>query len=249
MIGIWRMHPRCAKIGMAACLVMVVTSASSGPLLSVAAGIFALLLWRWRRWTRQMRIAAVVGYLLLNMVMKAPAYYLIARIDLTGGSSGYHRAAIIEAAISHFHEWWFAGTNYTRHWMPYGVSWSPDHCDITNQYIYYGVIGGVLLMLMFIAALWMAFCYVGRYLRVHADDDIRKCKFAWALGAALFAQAASGVSVYYFDQSFIFLFMNLALIGSLYSSATRETAAADPVAATPSAPFNFLESDSPEKQI
>jgi hypothetical protein len=201
---------------------MVVTSASSGPLLSVIAGIFALLIWRLRRWTRQMRIAAVVGYIVLNMVMKAPVYYLIARIDLTGGSSGYHRAAIIEAAISHFGEWWFAGTNYTRHWMPYGVSWSPDHCDITNQYIYYGVIGGLQLMLLFIAALWMAFRYIGRYLRMHTDDDVPDCRFAWALGAALFAQAASCVSVYYFDQSFIFLFMNLALIGSLYSSKSQQ---------------------------
>jgi hypothetical protein len=44
----------------------------------------------------------------------APACFLIARIDLPGGSSGgYHRAAIIEAAISHFREWWFAGTNWT----------------------------------------------------------------------------------------------------------------------------------------
>ena len=46
MIGIWRTHPRYAKVGLAACLVMVVTSASSGPLMSVIAGIFALVLWR-----------------------------------------------------------------------------------------------------------------------------------------------------------------------------------------------------------
>jgi hypothetical protein len=163
------------------------------------------------------------------MVMKAPAYYLISRIDLTGGSSGYHRAALIEAAIGHFKEWWFAGTNYTRNWMPYGVSWSPNHCDITNQYIYYGIIGGISLMLLFIAALWIAFGYIGKYLRLHAGDgDANRCKFAWALGSALFAQAASCISVYYFDQSFIFLFMNLALIGSLHSSASTPIATANP---------------------
>jgi hypothetical protein len=249
MIGIWRTHPRYAKVGLAACLAMVVTSASSGPLVSVFAGIFALVLWRWRRWTRQMRIAAVVGYIFLNMVMKAPAYYLIARIDLTGGSSGYHRAALIEAAISHYREWWFAGTNYTRHWMAYGVSWSPDHCDITNQYIYYGVIGGFSLMALFIAALWMAFRYVGKYLRMHADDDLTKCKFAWTLGSALFAQAVSGLSVYYFDQSFIFLFLNLAVIGSLYSSASQQTAAASHGDIQLAAPLNLFEPDSPAKQI
>jgi hypothetical protein len=116
-------------------------------------------------------------------------------------------------------EWWFAGTTYTRHWMTYGVSWSPDHCDITNQYIFYGVSGGLPLMISFIATLWIAFNYIGRYLRTHADDNVYGCKFAWALGSALFAQAVSCMSVYYFDQSFIFLFLNLAVIGSLYSSA------------------------------
>jgi hypothetical protein len=248
MIGIWRAHPRYAKIGLASCLVMVVTSASSGPLLSVAAGVFALVLWRWRRWTRQMCIAAVGGYILLNIVMKAPAYYLISRIDLTGGSTGYHRAALIEAAISHFSGWWFAGTNYTRDWMPYGVSWSPDHCDITNQYIYYGVIGGLLLMLLFIAALCRAFSYVGKYLRLHIDNDVSRCKFAWALGAALFAQAASCVSVYYFDQSFIFLFMNLALIGTLYSSPGRPDTEAGATVIPLHAPSCVCESDYPENR-
>jgi hypothetical protein len=217
MTGIWRLHPLPARIGVCACLTMVLASSSSGPLMSVIFGIFALVLWRWRHLTRQMRIAAVVGYILLDLVMKAPAYYLIARIDLTGSSTGWHRAELIKQAIAHIDEWWFAGTLYTRHWMDYGVSWSEDHCDITNQYIGYAVFGGLLLMLLFIAALWVAFRYVGDYLRRHPNGDPKKTWFVWSLGAALFAQAGSCVSVYYFDQSFVFLFLNLAVIGSLYS--------------------------------
>ena len=246
MIGIWRTHPRYAKIGVAACLLMVFASASSGPLMSVIAGVFALVLWRWRHWTRQMRIAAVAGYILLDLVMKAPAYFLIARIDLVSSGSGWHRAELIKQAIAHLNEWWFAGTNYTRHWMAYGVSWSPDHADITNQYIGYGVLGGLPLMLLFIGALWTAFRYVGKFLHMHANDDIDECKFAWALGAALFAQAASCISVSYFDQSFIFLYLNLAVIGSLYSSVSRqEVAVADFRDSQPAAPLDLRESDHP----
>src|SRR5690606_25044593 len=148
--------------------------------------------------TRQMRIAAVAGYILLDIVMKAPAYFLIARIDLAGGSTGWHRAELIKQAIAHFDEWWFAGTVYTRHWMPSGVTWSPDHSDITNQYINYGVLGGVLLMGLFIGALWIAFLYVGRILHARNCKNINEAKLAWVLGSALFAQAASGVSVSYF---------------------------------------------------
>jgi hypothetical protein len=86
----------------------------------------------------------------------------------------------------------------------------------------YGVFGGLPLMLLFIAALWVGFRYVGQFLRMKVDADLDQLKFVWALGAALFAQAVSCVSVYYFDQSFVFLFLNLAAIGSLYSY-VRET--------------------------
>ena len=39
--------------------------------------------------------------------------------------------------------------------------------------------------------------------------------FLWAVGAALLTHTASCISISYFDQSYVFLFMNLALIGSL----------------------------------
>ncbi|MGA4578904.1 O-antigen ligase family protein [Limisphaera sp. VF-2] len=215
MIGLWRRYPVSAKVGLAACGVMVLASASSGPLMSVIFSLFALVLWRWRHWTRQMRIAAVVGYVLLELVMKAPAYYLIARIDLTGGSSSYHRSALIDAAIRHLKEWWWAGTDYTRHWLPYGVPWSEDHVDITNHYLGQGVKGGLLLMSLFIALIWCGFRYAGAAMQAWRQVDREREFFVWAVGAALFAHAASCVSVAYFDQSILFLYLTLGLLATL----------------------------------
>jgi hypothetical protein len=40
----------------------------------------------------------------------------------------------------------------------------------------------------------------------------------WSVGAALLSHVATCISVSYFDQSYIFLFVNLALIGSLRSA-------------------------------
>jgi hypothetical protein len=229
MIGIWRYHPLTARVGLAACSLIVVTSTSSGPLMTVISSLFALVVWRWRHWTRQMRIAAVVGYILLELVMKAPAYYLIARIPLIGGGA-YHRAAIIEAAVTHFGEWWFAGTDYTRHWMPYGVPWSPDHADITNHYIGQGVKGGLLLMLLFISLFWIGFRYVGRILRLWSNEPAKRRFLVWSLGASLFAHAASCASVAYFDQSILFLYLTLALIANMRAQATTEVLAKQPSA-------------------
>jgi hypothetical protein len=230
MIGIWRKNPWLAKVGLGACFVVIIASASSGPLISVMAGAFALLLWRWRHLTKQMRIAAIVGYILLDLVMKAPAYYLIARIDLTGGSTGYHRAALIESSIEHLNEWWFAGTDYTRHWMPYGVGWSEDHADITNHYLAQGVRGGLPLMFLFMLFLWCGFRYVGQTLRLRATAPTEDQFLVWGMGAALFAHAATCTSVAYFDQSIVFLYLNLAMIASMRTTASAEALAQEELA-------------------
>jgi hypothetical protein len=235
MIGIWRKEPLIAKIGLAACLIIVVTSASSGPLMTLVFAALALVLWRWRHLTRKMRIAAVVGYILLDLVMKAPAYYLIARIDLVGGSSGWHRAALIEAAIKHLNGWWFAGTDYTRDWMPYGVSWSEDYSDITNHYLAQGVRGGLPLMLLFISILWCGFRNVGQTLRSLADAPFQDRFLVWSLGAALFAHATAFLGIAYFDQSFVFLYLTLAATVSL-RAVTIEVAPAGLVAHGPLQP-------------
>lgn len=222
MIVIWRSHPVSARIGVAACLGMVVASGSSGPWFSVISGLFALVVWRWRHWTREMRIAAVVGYLLLELVMNDPAYYIITRVKLIGSSTAYHRAALIEAGLTHFKEWWFAGTDYTRHWMPTGVSWSPDQADITNYYLGQGVKGGLLLMLLFICILWIGFRYVGQIQRLWSNEPAKRRFLVWSLGASLFAHVASCLGVGYFDQSVLFLYLTLALIANIRAKAASE---------------------------
>jgi hypothetical protein len=201
-----------------ACLTMVVASSSSGPQIALLAGVFGLICWRWRYWTRQLRIAAVAGYILLDLIMKAPAYYLIARIDLAGGSTGWHRAHLIEMSIKHLNEWWFAGTDYTRHWMPTGVSWSPEHTDITNYYIQMGVWGGLPLVALFVWFLWHGFKAVGMATWMIDPWDPFQAFFIWAIGASLLAHAATAIAVSYFDQSFLFLYTAVAAAVSVHTA-------------------------------
>ena len=215
MIGIWRRHLNLARAGLLACLMIVLASASSGPLMSLIFGAAALAAWRWRRFTRRFQIIAVVGYVLLDIVMKAPAYYLIARVDIVGGSTGWHRAYLMQAGLEHLSEWWLVGTDYTRHWMPYGVPWSEDHSDITNHYLAQGIRGGLPLMLLFILTLWTGFRYVGQVLQLHKEAPVQTQFLMWALGASLFAHAATCFAVAYFDQSFLFLYSVLAMVTSV----------------------------------
>lgn len=214
MIGIWQQHRKAALAGIIACVIMIFASASSGPIMSAMAAIAALFMWRHRRRMCFVRWLLVIGYIALDLVMKDPAYYIIARIDLTGGSTGWYRARLIQVAIDHLHEWWLMGTDYTRHWMHVGVSWSPDHTDITNHYLQMGVWGGLPLMLLFIATLARGFSFVEQKLHQKPVLTPEPVFMLWALGASLFAHAATFISVSYFDQSFVFLYMTLAAIGS-----------------------------------
>jgi hypothetical protein len=217
--ALWRQHRKEAIIGIGACLIMIFAAASSGPVMSAIAAIGALWMWRYQHRMRLVRWLAVVGYIALDLVMKAPAYYLIARIDLAGGSTGWHRARLIQSAIEFLPEWWLGGTDYTRHWMPTGVSWSADHTDITNHYIKMGIIGGLPLMILFIAVLAKGFSFVGQTLR--QLSELSQSRFmVWALGASLFAHATTFIAVSYFDQSFVFLYLTLAAIGSAWSGVT-----------------------------
>jgi hypothetical protein len=214
MIALWKRHRRYSLAGIAACITMIGMCSSSGPIMSAMAGVGALILWRFRLKMRWVKLLAVLTYLGLEIVMKDPAYYILARIDITGGSTGWHRARLIRSAIAHLDEWWLGGTDYTRHWMPTGVSWSPNHTDLTNHYIKLGVIGGLPLMLLFIATLWVAFSYVGQAIR---DDRLQVGSryMIWAFGASLFSIAATGISVSFFDQSSFLVYLVLSALGAV----------------------------------
>jgi hypothetical protein len=217
MIGFWRQHRKVALAGIAACSVMIITSASSGPVIGAMAGVAALFMWHYRHRLRLLRWLAVIGYVGLELTMKAHAYYIIWRFDFAGGSTGFHRAALIDSALRHLDEWWLAGTDFTRHWMSTGVEWSPNHADITNEYIHMGVIGGLPLMLLFIGVLAKGFSFVGRTLEQASGLPDESRFMLWGVGSGLFSHALMFISVSYFDQSILFVYLTLAVIGSVYS--------------------------------
>ena len=155
------------------------------------------------------------------MVMNDPVYFLLGRIDITGGSTGYYRAALIQATIQHFNEWWLTGTDYTRDWLPGGAGVaSANHTDMTNYFIYMGIMGGLILMLVFMGVLYAAFCLVGKILKLDQMSDAGDPYLAWILGSILFGHVATFFSVSYFDvNTAACLSLTLGAIGAMYAKA------------------------------
>ncbi len=205
-----------AAIGAVGCTVMTVCSYSSTPELTYVAGLAAVCLWPVRKNMRVIRWGLVLFLVGLNFVMKAPVWFFIAHIDLTGGSSGYHRAELIDQFIRHFWDWWLIGTKDAG-------TWGYDLWDTQNQYVNVGQMGGLGAFAFFIAVISRSWTRIGES-RKQSEGAGREWLY-WFLGAALFANVVGFFGVNYYDQSKIGWFVLLAMI----SAATNpELSAASP---------------------
>lgn len=230
---LWLKDRKNALIGIVSTGGVTYAAGSSGPIMTAAFIFGAMLLWRFRDKLRLVRWGILLALVALNFVMKDPVYYLLARIDITGSSTGWHRAQLIHAAITNLNEWWLIGTDYTRHWMPTGVHANEIHTDITNHYLQMGVWGGLPVMFLFIWILVVGFGEVGRALRANRTAPFDQQFLMWTLGCMLFGHVTNVFSISYFDQSVVFFYLLLAMIGTLRAVRPLKPIAppAEPVAA------------------
>lgn len=215
----WRRRRRgLAIIGSTACIGTVIACASSGPLAAVAVTLASMAMWQWRMHIRKVLWGFAGFGLLYTIVAGRGPWYLMASIDLVGGSTGWHRAKLIDQSFVHLNEWWAWGTDYTRHWMSSGMRWNPNHADITNYFIHLGIVGGLALALCLFGFLIISFRMLERKmieLRQTGNPD----EFTlWCAGASLATHAISFVSISYFDQMYIFFYLLLGAIPGLVSS-------------------------------
>jgi hypothetical protein len=196
-----------ALIGIIGVTIMTVTSNSSTPLLAYFAGLLGIGLWPLRRNMKSVRWGIVFGLAGLALIMKAPIWFVIAHIDLTGGSSGYHRAVIIDQFIRHFSDWWLMGVKETG-------SWGWDLWDTQNQFVNVGETGGVVAFILFLVMISRCFGRLGDA-RKAVQADPQQQWVLWFLGSALFAHVTAFFGVNYFDQSRVSWIMLLAMISTV----------------------------------
>ena len=183
---------------------MTFTSQSSTPLLAYAAGFLGIGFWFLREKMKMVRWAIVLSIAGLAMVMKAPVWFIIAHIDLTGGSSGYHRAELVDQFIRHFWDWWLMGVKDTS-------QWGDDLWDVQNQYVAIGETGGLIAFYFFIALVTRCYARLGNARKKIAGDKDQEW-LVWFLACALFSNTLAFIGVNYFDQSRISWFLILSFI-------------------------------------
>jgi hypothetical protein len=206
-VALWwkgQKYRKIAVMGIISATVITLACNSSTPVLGYAAGVLALCLWPARQWMRAIRWGIVGMLVSLHLVMKAPVWHLISRIDITGGSSSWHRFMLVDQCIHHFSDWWLIGVKDTSVW-----GW--DMWDTANQYVGLCDNSGLLPFLLFLAILVYGFKYLGRARRAAAGDK-KSALFIWALGSALFANTVSFFGISYWDQTMVVWYALLAMI-------------------------------------
>lgn len=191
-------------IGLVGSLTMAITTNSSTPLLAFAGTVVGFAMWPLRKKMKRVRWGIVLSLIGLQLVMKAPVWFLIARIDLTGGSSSYHRADLVDQFINHFSNWWLIGTNDN-------ADWGLDMFDVQNQFVNVGQTGGLLAFIAFILVFVRSYARLGNARKIIDGNKDREWML-WIVGVTLFSLTVGFFGVNFFDQSRIGFFLLLAII-------------------------------------
>ncbi|GMG87748.1 hypothetical protein [Biformimicrobium ophioploci] len=193
-LAFWRGRDRrrwTVLLGAGCATFIVFATASSTPVLTLAAGLAGIMAFSLHRHLALLMWLGIGVLSILHILMEQPIWHLISRVDLAGGSTGWHRYNLINQFILRVDEWWMIGTSYTGHW-----GWGLQ--DLTNQYVLEGVRGGMLRLLLFALFLYMLFSQIAQRLR-HSNSRYEKQVF-WGCWVFLFAHAAGFISVSYFGQ-------------------------------------------------
>lgn len=215
-IWLWKRKDRVfAIVGIAGSTMMVLTANSSTPLLAYIAGVLGVLLWPVRRKTRAIRWSIVAVLAVLAVVMNAPVWFVIAHVDVVGGSGGYDRAFLIDMCIRHFKDWWLFGTNQNG-------TWGFDMWDMSDQFVAEAETGGLIALVCFIAIISKCF---GRLGTMRKKVRTKEQWLLWCLGATMLAHIFAYFGVAYWDQTQIWWFAFLAMVSAMTVPALAAAAA------------------------
>ena len=204
-----------ALAGLAGASAVVFATQSSTSWLAYGAGLLGLGLWTLRQRMRVVRWGLVIVLLGLHIVMHGPVWSLIEKIDLTGGSSNYHRYMLVDNCIRHFGDWWLLGSK------SYG-DWGFVMFDVCNQFVLNALRGGLLTLVIYIAIYKCGFAAIGRA-RKRVNGDRSQELLLWCLGSVLFATVVASFGINFTVQLMILFSCLLAGIVAATRAAKRAT--------------------------
>lgn len=209
-------HRFIAAVGIVASTLITLASGSSGPIGSYLAGILGLSLWKARQHMRAIRWGILGCLFTLHIVMHDPVWFIFAHMDVLSGSTGWHRANLIDRAIANYSDWWALGTKDVARWGVFAG-------DTTNMFVSEGVRGGVIVFLLFVYIIVAAYSSLGLRMKAERGRSKGVELLLWTIGASIFSHIVSFFGVSYFDQNVVNWYLVLAIVVAM--ARCRSTAA------------------------
>ncbi|KKQ26770.1 MAG: hypothetical protein US42_C0024G0004 [Candidatus Magasanikbacteria bacterium GW2011_GWC2_37_14] len=205
-------------IGIIACLAITITSYSSGPILGLIAGITAWMCWFLRTRMSAIRWAIVGFFIILQLMMNPPIWFIFSKISAITGGDGWHRSNLIDQFVNHFKNWWLMGMSLekTGNWA--ATRLESGSVDVTNEYVSLGIRGGLISVFLFIRLIVKCYRSLGASMQVARGDLINGKQnelLLWGIGCTLFTHVVNITAVRYWDQMFVIWYMTLALVSSM----------------------------------
>lgn len=192
--------------GVLAVAFIVIATSSSTPLISLFVAVPVILFYRYRQFTGLAVIAFLVLLAILDLMMNGPIWALAAKVNVIGGSTGWHRYYLIDEAVNRFSEWWLIGTASTAHWG-WGL-W-----DVTNGFVAAAVQGGLVGLVLYNLMSYGAPLVI--FLCLNRAKTIGERLVLWALFASLLIDIVSLQGASYWGQPETLFILKLAASGSL----------------------------------
>jgi hypothetical protein len=188
-------------------IALVYFSASSTPLLTGAGIVLFWQCYKSRAQGKKIFYITCLLILILHFVMQVPVWHLLSRVNIFGGSTGWHRYYLFDQFVKHASEWFLFGTKSTEHW-------GEGLVDVTNQYVLEAVRGGSITLIFFLFIMYNAIKICGRNSLALAEQPIHW--LSWGVGISMLGHAVSFWGVSYFGQILMLFYMTLAMTGFLH---------------------------------
>jgi hypothetical protein len=188
-------------------IVIVLLCSSSTPLVSLFIGFAASILYYQRDIANRLKIFILGAICGLTLYWNKPIWYLLSRIDFTGGSTGYFRYFLIDSFVRHWKEWLLIGTKTT-------ANWGEGLVDVCNQYVATGTNGGLPDLIAFFVSVLLAFKYVGAL--VVESTNIDDNRLYWGLGVSVLVHLFNFIGVSYYAQLVPAWYLTLAICASMF---------------------------------
>jgi hypothetical protein len=187
------------------------SSMSSGPWVMIIVILFCLALEKYKQWTKLMLKFLIFSCVFVELFSNRNFYQVIFSYASRFGGAGWHRAKLIDVAISHFNEWWLAGYGgKDPGWGHYfGMSWT----DVTNEFVLVGIrygMAGVIVLCVVIVVAFRSLISAHKKAAPPADRSLY-----WALGCILITVITVWMSVSFFGQLVSLFYCMLGIISSM----------------------------------